>query len=107
MLYRFNGRNGASPAAGLVLGRNGRLYGTASAGGTNGSGAVFDLVAPTGGGLWKETLLYRFSDGSDGAYPSSTLVTDSQGRLYGTALGGLTHLGVVFRLSASVPRGTF
>src|SRR5579862_1582172 len=58
LLYRFDGREGASPAAGLVLGRNGRLYGTASAGGTNGSGAVFDLVAPTGGGLWKETLLY-------------------------------------------------
>jgi len=58
VLYRFNGQNGANPAAGPVFGRDGKLYGTASAGATSGNGAVFDLAAPAkGDGLWKETVL--------------------------------------------------
>jgi hypothetical protein len=99
VLYRFNGQNGANPAAGPVFGRDGKLYGTASAGVTSGNGAVFDLAAPPGGGgLWKETVLYRFTDGIDGTSPQTSPIFDASGNLYGVALGGGTHRGVVFRL---------
>lgn len=43
-LHSFSGSDGASPAAGLVFGSGGILYGTTAAGGTAGSGTVFSLV---------------------------------------------------------------
>ena len=98
LLHRFNGQDGASPTAGVVFGKNGNLFGTMSAGATSGNGAVFDLAAPGGGGLWQENVLYRFSDGNDGTSPRGSLIFDATGNLYGTALGGATHRGVVFRL---------
>jgi hypothetical protein len=98
-LYRFHGQDGATPTAGVIFGGNGNLYGTASAGATNGSGAVFELTAPRGGsGPWKETVLHHFRDGSDGTSPEGAVIIDASGGLFGTALGGGTHRGVVFRL---------
>jgi hypothetical protein len=101
VLHRFgqNAQDGANPAAGVVLGRSGGLYGTAEGGANSGSGAVFRLAAPSaGGGPWKETVLYRFNDGNDGTNPTAGLVFDAYGDLFSTALGGETHGGVVFRL---------
>ena len=99
VLFRFHGPDGANPAAGLAFGTTGNLYGTASAGATGGNGAVFELAVPTIGSLrWKETVLYRFSNGNDGTSPESALMFDAKGYLCGTALGGKTHLGVVFCL---------
>jgi len=98
VLHRFNGQDGANPAAGIVFGKDGKLYGTVSAGANSGSGAVFALARPTGGAPWKEALLYRFSDGNDGTSPQGALIFDASGNLYGTALGGGTRRGVVFRL---------
>ncbi len=45
VLYRFNVQDGATPNAGVIFGGNGRLYGTAYAGGTGGNGVVFCLTA--------------------------------------------------------------
>jgi uncharacterized repeat protein (TIGR03803 family) len=42
-LFSFNGTNGANPAAGLVEGKNGDLYGTTAAGGADGAGTIFRL----------------------------------------------------------------
>jgi len=99
VLYRFNGQDGANPSAGVVFSKNDNLCGTASAGAISGNGLVFDLIAPTGGhGPWKEAALHRFRDRNDGLSPRGTLIFDSLGNLYGTALGGGTHRGVVFRL---------
>jgi hypothetical protein len=98
-LYRFQGQDGASPMAGVVFGGAGRLYGTLSAGANDANGAVFALVAPAGGDMpWKATILYRFKDKSDGTSPRDPIVFDASGNLYGTALGGGTHRGTVFRL---------
>jgi len=44
ILLNFNGKDGYGPAAGLVLDSNGRLYGTASAGGAYGGGVVFEIA---------------------------------------------------------------
>ncbi|MGA7080201.1 MAG: choice-of-anchor tandem repeat GloVer-containing protein [Terriglobales bacterium] len=45
VLYSFTGgADGASPQAGLVMDAQGNLYGTASAGGSSGAGAVFEVT---------------------------------------------------------------
>jgi hypothetical protein len=101
VLYRFHGRDGATPMAGVIFGRDGRLYGTLSAGATDANGTVFALAGQAGGGLpWMETVLYRFNDKGDGTSPRGALIFDASGSLSGTALGGATHRGVVFRLKA-------
>jgi uncharacterized repeat protein (TIGR03803 family) len=92
--YAYDDRDGASPGAGLLMDRTGVLYGTTMKGGNpNSSGAgygtVFKLTPPRQGETnWTETVLYRFTGGSDGWSPVSALVTDATGALYGTTLYG-------------------
>lgn len=92
VLYTFTGgkSDGASPNGPLVFDSAGNLYGTTFDGGTQGPvcadqgcGVVFKLD-PSG----KETVLYSFSGGTDGAFPFAGLVIDSAGNLYGTAAHG-------------------
>jgi len=96
---------GAFPWAGLIISGN-TLYGTATGGGTNGSGTVFALN--TDGTRF--TNLHNFTaysvpyyqggTNSDGAYPSATLFL-SGNILYGTAgYGGTNGSGTVFALKA-------
>jgi uncharacterized repeat protein (TIGR03803 family) len=109
--FTFGGTNGSSPNAGVIRDDAGNLYGTATVGGDlncnpnnmpAGCGLVFKL-SPTG----VETVLYTFTGGADGAFPSG-LIRDTAGNLYGTTGGGgdlscfLTGgCGVVFKLSPS------
>jgi uncharacterized repeat protein (TIGR03803 family) len=85
LLYRFGGANdGLDPTASLVRDAAGDLYGTTSAGlGTSAYGTVFKLDASG-----KETILYAFTGGTDGATPYGGLVRDAAGNLYGTTLYG-------------------
>jgi uncharacterized repeat protein (TIGR03803 family) len=46
ILHSFAGSDGARPYAGLISDPYGALYGTTSAGGTNGAGTVFKLTLP-------------------------------------------------------------
>jgi uncharacterized repeat protein (TIGR03803 family) len=47
-----------------------------------------------------ETVLYRFTGGSDGANPIAGLIADNTGALYGTTQGGGTgNAGTVFKLT--------
>jgi uncharacterized repeat protein (TIGR03803 family) len=82
----YGGANGASPRAGLFE-LNGSLYGTASAGGSDGLGVAFSL-SPSG----SEQILHNFAGGSDGALPFSALI-DVNGTLYGTTSEGGSTLG--------------
>jgi uncharacterized repeat protein (TIGR03803 family) len=105
-LHVFSGgRDGANPYGGLILDAAGSLYGTAHGGGQtscgSGCGVVFKL-SPTSTG-WKETVLHAFS-GKDGYHPSSGLIFDAAGNLYGTTTWGgpqcgSSGCGVVFELS--------
>lgn len=89
-LHSFTGGNdGAIPYGALVQAANGNLYGTASAGGGNGYGAIFAIS--TNGAF---TALYEFTGGSDGAYPYAGLVAGSDGYLYGTAVEGGANAAV-------------
>ncbi len=109
VLYAFQGdSDGAFPMGGLVMDGSGNLYGTTSAGGLStceNCGTVFEL-SPQQEGAWLETVLYRFTDGTDGGSPESSLIFDQSGNLYGTTFyGGVgcglsgIGCGTVFELS--------
>ncbi len=96
VLYSFKrAPDGYGPYGGLVADAKGNLYGAAYDGGTHAFGTVFK-VTKTG----KETVLYNFAGGSDGANPRSGLVMDAKGNLYGTTyVGGAGH-GTVFKVTS-------
>ena len=100
-IYAFSGTpDGATPLGGVVLDTAGNLYGTTTAGGASGNGAVYEL-SPSGSG-WTERVLYSFTGGNDGSYPTAGLVVDASGNLYGsTNAGGTGGGGTVFELSPS------
>lgn len=106
VLYSFrNAPDGKMPQGALLLGPDGTLYGTTNKGGSAGFGTVFKLVNVNG--TYHETLVYSFQGGSDGAYPSSGLVFDAAGDLYGTTFyGGGTGCfslgcGTVFKIDTT------
>jgi uncharacterized repeat protein (TIGR03803 family) len=84
---------------------DGALYGTTNEGGSAGYGTVFKLVEVNG--TYREAFLYSFLGGNDGAFPSSSLVMDQAGNLYGTtSYGGGTRCfslgcGTVFKITAT------
>ena len=104
VLYRFKGgADGAEPNASVIRDAAGNLYGTTNYGGDLnecsglGCGVAFKLD-PTG----KETVLYTFTGGADGANPEADLLQDEEGNLYGTAVGGgdpTCQCGVVFKIA--------
>ena len=108
VLYTFTGgSDGGSPYGGLVMDRDGNLYGTTIEYGDGpcsfgyaGCGTVFELRPENG--TWTFHLLYAFQGGYDGANPAGTLTLDSHGNLYGTTQfgGSLTDFGygTVFEL---------
>jgi uncharacterized repeat protein (TIGR03803 family) len=95
ILHFFTTADGWLPEAGLIHDGAGNLYGTTIEGGTYGEGTVFRLS-----GTGSMTSLYSFLVGTaDGSLPSSTLVEDAEGNLYGTTQAGGTYsLGTVFKL---------
>jgi uncharacterized repeat protein (TIGR03803 family) len=101
VLYNFSGfPDGINPVGGLIFDGTGNLYGTTYLGGTYGKGTLFELT-PAGGGTWTEQVLHNFGNGNDGATPSSGLITDTAGNLYGTTPdGGSYFRGTVFRFNA-------
>lgn len=100
VLYTFQGgSDGAEPGGILLMDAAGNIYGSTSQGGTNNDGVVYRLTPANGS--WTETVLYSFTGGSDGAYPSGVIM-DAAGNLYGEAgSGGLYGYGTVFELSQS------
>ena len=103
-LYQFQGLPDAGfPYGGLIADAAGRLYGTTYFGGTNGVGAVFELgPGPTALSGWKENVLYSMQGDTDASYPTSTLVFDQAGNLYGTSSTGgrpSCDCGTIFKLA--------
>jgi hypothetical protein len=101
IIYTFTGgTNGSSPQRGPVRDAKGNLYGVLESGGANGAGLVFEL-SRSSGGTWGYTVLYSFSFvGGDVAWPTSNLVFDRKGNLYGAAfVGGENGVGGIFELS--------
>jgi uncharacterized repeat protein (TIGR03803 family) len=99
-LYSFKDQpDGASPYGGVILGKDGNLYGTTYYAGANDVGTVYKLTHNSGS--WIESVIYNFKGGSDGDSPISTLVSDPKGDLYGTTSDGGSPqcgCGTIFRL---------
>jgi uncharacterized repeat protein (TIGR03803 family) len=96
VLHSFmGGADGIYPYQPIMRDASGNLIGTTNNGGSGGGGIVFKL-SPDG----TETVLHAFGSGTDGTTPSSALVADQAGNLYGTtAAGGSYNKGIVFELS--------
>jgi uncharacterized repeat protein (TIGR03803 family) len=110
VLWGFQGPpDGSNPQAGVVMDAAGNLYGTTGAGGDascdlgSGCGTVFKLAKNR-----NESVLYRFTGGSDGSDPKAGLLLDVKGNLYGTTVyGGFSQYcpygtngcGVVFKMT--------
>lgn len=102
-MHSFDSTDGCNPQAGLIVARNGSLYGTTTDCGVNGYGTVF-RITPAG----NFTTLYSFS-AIDGAYPSGRLIQATDGNFYGTTYGGGTYTspfppygnGTIFRITPS------
>jgi uncharacterized repeat protein (TIGR03803 family) len=104
VLYRFKGASdGEGPEAGLTA-MNGELYGTTTGGG---EGTTCNTFAGTCGTVFKvsksgkESVLYKFTGGADGAQPWGNLLAVN-GKLYGTTIaGGANNYGTVFSLTTA------
>jgi uncharacterized repeat protein (TIGR03803 family) len=100
ILHTFTGPpDGQLSYAGLVD-VDGTLYGTTQYGGTGscggGCGTVFKIT--TSGA---ESVIYSFTNGSDGGYPYAGLL-NVKGTLYGTTQeGGASDAGTVFSITTS------
>ena len=126
VLHSFTGlTDGGNPVAGLVQSTSQVLYGTTYTGGMavtgepgSGYGTVFQLVS-AGGGVWTESVLYSFTNSTDGSGPESGLAihyTTTSTVLYGSAfwagsatscpLGGyMAGCGTIFSLTSAASGG--
>jgi uncharacterized repeat protein (TIGR03803 family) len=108
VIYSFlSGTDGYLPYSGLALDPTGNLYGTTRFGGGAGKcvymkleycGTVFRLSPGPRGG-WTETVLHGFSGRPDGALPTSGVVLDAEGNIFGVAPGGETKRGIAFQIA--------
>lgn len=104
ILHSFSGTDGSSPAAPLIFDKAGDLYGTTQFGGHIESGTSFGTafeLSPSASGTWSETVLHNFAAGYDGQYPSSGLILDEAGNLYGSteAGGSAFSAGTVYEIT--------
>lgn len=101
-LHKFTGTpDGSEPEGGLVMDRQGNLYGTTFEGGEldggYGNGTVFKLTPSSGG--WTYNLLYAFTANTLQG-PTDSLIFDASGNLYATASGGLERgAGGIFEIT--------
>lgn len=94
-LYQF----GFSPTGfrpnSLIKASNNKLYGTATIGGSAGSGVIYS-VNDDGSSY---TKLHEFDENTEGYQPEGKLLEASDGKLYGTCrYGGPTGSGCIYRI---------
>ena len=93
LLHEFNtSGQGSKPYGRLFQASDGKLYGTASAGGLNGDGILFSYDINLD--LFAVEIDF---DGTNGAYPNGSLI-EYGGLLYGmTTEGGVANEGILFK----------
>lgn len=98
VLKNFDNAGGGDGRSGVIVGNDGRLYGTTFAGGTSGGGTIFRIDADGA----NYTVL-RQTNSADGRSLWAGLTQASDGLLYGAALVS-NNWGTLFRISTD---GTF
>ena len=84
---------GANPKGSLMIASNGKMYGVTTVGGLNNDGVLFEYDYVT-------NTMIKITDFDDipfGRYPIGELVQAPDGKLYGTANGGLNGSGVIYQ----------
>jgi uncharacterized repeat protein (TIGR03803 family) len=108
-IYAFNGTgdlsDGAWPEAGVTRDAAGNFYGTTFFGG---AGTGCDIYFGGCGTVFKvddsgaETVLHSFGGAPDGSNPTTRVILDASGNLYGTtAFGGEHGQGTVFKVDST------
>jgi len=101
ILHNFGGgSDGFSALGALTLDKAGNIYGTTALGSSEyDDGIVFELL-PQSNGSWTEAILYTFTGLLDGQNPSSGVIFDTKGNLYGsTSAGGSGYGGIVYEIT--------
>jgi hypothetical protein len=100
--FNFDSTDGATPFAGLALGKAGHIFGTTYAGGdlscgSSGCGVAFGLTpTPTS---WTQEVLHVFGSGNDGVKPAGKVILDPKGNIYGTTVFGGGGYGTVYEIT--------
>ncbi|HEV8508727.1 MAG TPA: choice-of-anchor tandem repeat GloVer-containing protein, partial [Chitinophagaceae bacterium] len=93
-IKNFDNATGGFPYGSLIQATDGKLYGMTYQGGTSNYGVIFSFDPLSS----SYTVLKNF-DNSTGAYPYSSLIQATDGKLYGTTIsGGTSGYGVMFSL---------
>jgi uncharacterized repeat protein (TIGR03803 family) len=97
-LHTFTGPDGQFPSTELVLGNDGKFYGTLHTGTSGGAsdGAVYSI---TTAGAYKIIYSFKFTD--PGSAPRAALIKGKDGNFYGTTSSGQNGFpgGTVFKLT--------
>ncbi len=89
--------DGFNPNVGVIYSA-GNFYGTTYYGGLKTGPTYGSVYVVDGSG--RETVLYGFTGGDDGAFPLAGVIRDSAGNLFGTTSGGGARgCGIVFKLT--------
>ncbi len=92
VLWSFAGNSdGVAPTGTLVFDSAGNLYGTATGGGANSAGTVFELSPSQSG--WTETTLYSLDQNEEGYEPFGGVALDQHGNIFGATFEGGPHGG--------------
>jgi uncharacterized repeat protein (TIGR03803 family) len=105
LVYAFQGWDGGRKDGwypiGIPLFVRGQIYGNTIYGGQSNNGTLYTVDPATGA----EKVLYSFTGGKDGKWPSRNLVYD-KGVLYGTTILGAIGYGTVFKFDLASGRLT-
>jgi uncharacterized repeat protein (TIGR03803 family) len=94
--FDFTTATSGSGPVGQYVFHNGKIYGTASYGGANSDGTLFEFDTTTNTFL----KLLDFSNTTSGRLPSAGLMMAANNKMYGiTRQGGTSDLGVVYELN--------
>ncbi len=93
-IHDFDNTNGANPQGALLQASNGKLYGTAFKGGASKNGVIFSLDPASKTYVKLKDFTRTIVEGSN---PFGSLVAGTDGKLYGTTLGGgVNGVGIIF-----------
>jgi uncharacterized repeat protein (TIGR03803 family) len=106
VLHNFDGEHGSNPQAGLIADKNGILYGVTVFGGVTvlrvrapNNGVAFTLTPPaTIGGKRTTRVVWTFGGGKQGGNPSTSIMMQANGALYGALESGGDGYGIIYAL---------